>query len=175
MKSIGLVIILSIAAVYRRPLQACVFSRKIGYIYLMELVLAIVIATIFIFLALLHIFWLFGGQWGMNAAVPTDLSGRRIFNPTRVGTLLVAIGLLIFAWVNLCAIGVLDVPIDAKHIRYGMYIVSGIFLLRFIGDMKLVGIFKKYRKTPFARKDTYFYSPLCLFLALSNGFLALVL
>ncbi|QRY56257.1 DUF3995 domain-containing protein [Sphingobacterium siyangense] len=141
----------------------------------MEFVLSIVIATIFIFLALLHFFWLLGGHWGMAVAVPTDLNGRRIFNPTRIGTLLVAIGLLIFAFVNLCAIGVLDVPIDAKYIRYGMYMISGIFLLRFIGDMKFVGIFKKYRKSSFAIRDTYFYSPLCLFLSVSNGFLAFVL
>lgn len=141
----------------------------------MEFVLSIVIATIFIFLAFLHVFWLLGGYWGMAVAVPTDLNGRRIFNPTRVGTLLVAIGLLIFAFVNLCAIGVLDVPLDAKYIRYGMYMISGIFLLRFIGDMKFVGIFKKYRKTPFAVRDTYFYSPLCFFLSVSNGFLAFVL
>ncbi|KKO89094.1 hypothetical protein AAW12_23390 [Sphingobacterium sp. Ag1] len=141
----------------------------------MELVLSSVIAAIFIFLALLHFFWLFGGQWGMNAAVPTDLNGRRIFNPSRLGTLLVAIGLLIFAWVNLCATGVLKISMDPKYIRYGMYMVSAVFFLRFIGDMKFVGIFKKYRKTPFALRDTYFYSPLCLFLSLSNGFLSLVL
>ncbi|WP_343570538.1 DUF3995 domain-containing protein [Sphingobacterium sp.] len=138
----------------------------------MEFVLSIVIATIFIFLASLHFFWLLGGHWGMNVAVPTDLNGRRIFNPTRVDTLLVAVGLLIFAFVNLCAIGVLDVPLDAKYIRYGMSMISGIFLLRFIGDMKFVGIFKKYRKSSFAVRDTYFYSPLCLFLSVSNGFLA---
>jgi len=141
----------------------------------MEFILSIVIANIFVSLALLHLFWVFGGQWGISATIPTDLNGRRLFNPGRLGTLLVAIGLLFFALINLSAIGVVKVPFENRYVLYGMYVISGIFLLRFIGDLKYVGIFKKYRQSVFASRDTYIYSPLSLFLSLSNGILAVLL
>ncbi|QIH34913.1 DUF3995 domain-containing protein [Sphingobacterium sp. DR205] len=140
----------------------------------MEHLLSIVIATIFILLALLHLFWVFGGKWGISATIPTDLNGRRVFNPGRPGTLLVAIGLLFFALTNLCAIGVLKGPFDNNYAGYGMYMISGIFFVRFIGDLKYVGVFKKYRNTVFASRDTYIYTPLSLFLSISNGILAVM-
>lgn len=141
----------------------------------MEHLLSIVIATIFILLALLHLFWVFWGKWGISATIPTELNGRRVFNPGWPGTLLVAIGLLFFALTNLCAIGVLKGPFDNNYTDYGMYTISGIFFVRFIGDMKYVGVFKKYRKTVFASRDTYIYTPLSLFLSISNGILAVLL
>ena len=145
---------------------------KIYYIYRMETLLSVITITIFIVLALLHFFWLCGGQWGMQAAVPTDFNGRKIFKPSWVGTLLVAIGLLFFAWINMCIIGALKVPFNPSYARYGMYMISGIFFLRFIGDLKYVGLFKKYRQSAFASRDTYIYTPLSLFLSIANGFLA---
>ncbi len=149
--------------------------RRMFYIYPMEFVLSIVIAVIFIFLALLHFFWAFGGEWGISATIPTDLNGRRIFNPGWLGTILVAIGLLFFALIDLCAIGILAVPFDSNYVLYCMYLISGIFFLRFIGDLKYVGLFKKYKQSAFASRDTYIYSPLALFLSLSNGLLAVLL
>jgi hypothetical protein len=90
-----------------------------------------------------------------------------------MGTFLVALVLLIFVLINFGFIGILNLPFDAKYVRYAMIAISGIFILRFIGDFKYVGIFKKYRHSTFASHDTYLYSPLCLIIAISHAILSL--
>ena len=44
-------------------------------------------------------------------------------------------------------------------------IVTGLFFLRAIGEFRYVGFFKRVRDTAFAKADTRFYSPLCVFIA----------
>jgi hypothetical protein len=46
-------------------------------------------------------------------------------------------------------------------------------LARAVGDFKYVGFSKRVRGTPFARLDTWIYSPLCLLLALGVALVAL--
>lgn len=41
-----------------------------------------------------------------------------------------------------------------------------VFLLRAIGKGKYVGFFKKIKHTRFAKQDTAFYSPLCVWISL---------
>jgi hypothetical protein len=50
---------------------------------------------------------------------------------------------------------------------WGTWTLAALFLLRGIGDFRLVGFFKRVRGTRFARRDTRLYSPLCLALALA--------
>jgi hypothetical protein len=47
----------------------------------------------------------------------------------------------------------------------GVWGLSVIMLLRFVGDFRSVGVFKRDRGTRFARLDTLYFSPLCLALA----------
>lgn len=140
----------------------------------MDFILSILNTNIFMFLAMLHVFWAVGGEWGSEKAVPKDINGRRVINPSRFTTFLVGVGLLGFAFVNVCFIGVLELNVAIKYQRYMMYAISVIFFLRFIGDLKYVGIFKKYRQTAFASKDTVIYSPLSLFLAVSHAVLVAI-
>jgi hypothetical protein len=46
------------------------------------------------------------------------------------------------------------------------------FLLRAVGEFRLVGLFKRIRGTAFARWDTWLFSPLCLLIALAFFFVA---
>lgn len=112
----------------------------------------------FMFLALLHLFWVVGGEWGFAGSVPTDINGRRVLNPSRLITFLVALVLLFFMFINLGYIKALELPYDINYIRYSMLAISAVFFLRFIGDLKYIGIFKKYRHSKFAFRDTYIYS-----------------
>jgi len=41
-----------------------------------------------------------------------------------------------------------------------------IFAFRALGDFRYVGFFKRVRGNLFAQRDTWFYSPLCLLLAI---------
>ncbi|MDP2037388.1 MAG: DUF3995 domain-containing protein, partial [Ignavibacteria bacterium] len=58
--------------------------------------------------------------------------------------------------------------IEPTYIRFGMWSIVAIFFLRAIGDSNVTGFSKKVKGTIFAKYDTNFYSPLCLYLASSS-------
>jgi hypothetical protein len=51
-------------------------------------------------------------------------------------------------------------------------VLGTVFVLRSIGDFRLMGFFKSVRGTRFALWDTWLYSPGCLFLGLGAWWLA---
>lgn len=134
----------------------------------MEFILSKINIVVFLFLAGMHLYWVCNGQFGIAATIPTKLNGKRVFTPSRFGTFIVAVGLFLFAVLNMVFDGLVQVPIAPSYVVYGMWTIAVIFLLRFIGDFKYVGISKRFRKSVFAKKDTYFFSPLCLFLFVSH-------
>ncbi|MEN5085168.1 DUF3995 domain-containing protein [Sphingobacterium sp. PCS056] len=137
----------------------------------MDYILSIANSVIFLFLALMHLYWVCNGQVGIAATIPTKLNGKRVFTPSRFGTFVVAAGLFMFAVTNLIFGGMIESPIGLSYINYAMWGIAGIFLIRFIGDFKYVGITKRFRQSVFAQKDTFFYSPLCFLLAVSHAIL----
>lgn len=137
----------------------------------MDYILSIANSVIFLFLALMHLYWVCNGQVGIAATIPTKLNGKRVFTPSRFGTFVVAVGLFMFAVTNLIFGGMIESPIGLSYINYAMWGIAGIFLIRFIGDFKYVGITKRFRQSVFAQKDTFFYSPLCFLLAVSHAIL----
>lgn len=130
--------------------------------------LLLVNCIIFLLLALLHIYWAFGGKWGIRYAVPAAPDGEPLFRPGPFATLLVAAGLLVFSWVDLSWYGWLRPLGGLKYIRWGGLGIAFIFLIRAIGDFRHVGFTKTNKQTLFAYWDTRMYSPLCLLLSLSH-------
>ena len=63
------------------------------------------------------------------------------------------------------AAGLLPSPVPSGLVRFAMYALATVFLLRAIGDFRLVGFSKRVRGSRFARLDTLVYSPLCLAIA----------
>ena len=122
-----------------------------------------ILTTILLLLALIHIYWIFG-KIGMQQALPTNEKGERLFNPSKLMTFSVAFVLFGIAWISY----VLDKP-HAEWINIVGGIVAILFFLRAIGDFKVVGLFKKIKHTEFAKYDTWLYVPLCFIIAL--GFL----
>ena len=118
-------------------------------------------------LGLLHIYWAFGGKWGLDGVVPTLEEGTATFQPGFVITLLVALALFTGAFLH---IGYAILLSDFYR-TIGLLGMSFVFLIRAIGDFKYVGLFKKNKTTIFARRDTRYYTPLCVLLAV-NAFLA---
>ena len=57
-------------------------------------------------------------------------------------------------------------------VHWAAIALGGVFLLRAMGEFRLVGFFKRVRGTPFAIWDTWLFSPLCLLLALAFFFIA---
>ena len=128
---------------------------------------------IFLFLSLLHVYWAMGGKWAYEGVFPQNPTGEKPLTtqPGIVATLIVAGGLFLFALVTLGNSGIFDQWLKIKYFHTGLWIITGIFLLRTVGDFKYVGFSKKIKGTLFAKKDTQIYSPLTLGISLVNLFI----
>jgi hypothetical protein len=82
-------------------------------------------------------------------------------------TAFVGVGLLGMAAVVAIRLSGWNVISALPHIsRTGAWVLVVLFALRAVGDFRYVGFFKRVRGTPFGRRDTIAYSPLCAILAL---------
>ncbi|MEO7990530.1 MAG: DUF3995 domain-containing protein [Chryseolinea sp.] len=137
----------------------------------MLVILVLLNALIFMVLSGIHFYWLMGGKWGLASSLPSNPSTQDfLFKPSIVATIVVAVGLLLFAIITLGNAMILPFRIDQRYFRYGDMFISIIFLMRAVGDFKYVGFFKRIRETSFAKMDSKFYAPLCLFIS-TIGFL----
>ncbi len=113
--------------------------------------------------AILHVWWAFGGTWGLDAALPVDPDSTSEFSPGPALTMLVAallvIGAGVVGWVMAGA---------PTIVRWMAISAAAIFSIRAIGDTKVAGFTKTVRGTTFAEADDRFFTPLCVFLALGT-------
>jgi hypothetical protein len=125
----------------------------------------LILIAIFTILSGLHIYWAFGGKWGLAATFPVLKEGKEIRNPGLLPTLIVALGLAAFALFYVWTLGWVALPFSAQTKTVIGWIIPSIFLLRAIGEFKYVGFFKRVKGSPFAFWDTRLFSPLCLLIA----------
>ena len=126
-----------------------------------------ILTYIMMLLALIHFYWAFGGKFGLDKALPTDVEGNRLLKPSKFMTFVVGFILLAFSYVAY----MLYIGDKSPIVVYGGYGLSILFFLRFVGDFNLVGLFKKVKNTEFSKYDTWLYIPLCLFLSINFLFL----
>ena len=128
--------------------------------------LGLIAFLILMFLSIIHFYWAIGGKWGFEAVLPTKKTGTRVLNPKWIDSFSVGVFLLGIAIVYGVKAAVLKFDfIPDWLLNYSLYTVLGVFFLRSIGDFKYVGFFKKIKNTQFAKNDTKYFSPLCLFLS----------
>jgi hypothetical protein len=135
----------------------------------MNLLVAQWMASIFLIISLVHVYWASGGKLGSEAAVPRvpgegGAQSRPAFKPSGIVTLLVAGALLLIAMLVCLRVGLC---LPAVHDKWLQWVLSAIAILMFaraIGDSELVGFFKEVKNSTFARLDTWVYSPLCVVL-----------
>lgn len=132
--------------------------------------LSLLLSTVFFLLALLHVYWALGGRWAFSLTLPTNEAGKKMLNPGTFSCLVVAFGLGFFGLLYAEKAGILPLGLPEVIYSLGLWVCPAIFSLRAVGDFRYVGLFKSVKTTPFAKQDTAFYSPLCLFIALA-GFL----
>ena len=125
---------------------------------------AALVCSVFIALAVWHFYMAFAGVHGEGGAVPS-VGGRPLFVPTTRATLAVGIVLLLFATLVAATSGMLSVGLPAALLAWLSYGLALGLLARAVGEFKYVGFFKSVRGSRFARMDTLVYSPLCLLLA----------
>ena len=133
--------------------------------------MAIGVALILCAIALLHIYWGIVGVSGRSIALP-EVDGTPTFMPSRLACFAVASALALAALLILWRGGLVSAPISRAVTTVGTVGVGVVFVLRAIGDFRLVGFFKRVRGTPFALWDTLLFSPLSLALGLSSLWVA---
>ncbi len=133
--------------------------------------IGVALGAVFGLLAALHVFWAFGGTWGGGAAI-AEIDGRPRFVPPRGATLAVAAALAGAAIVVLARADLILTSMPPWTSQCAAAVLGAVFVLRSIGDFRLMGFFKSVRGTRFAVRDTWLYSPLCLLLGLGAWWLA---
>ena len=124
--------------------------------------IAILVAVAFAGLAMLHIYWAFGGKLDIKKVIPV-VNGDPVFTPGILCTFAVAVALVCFAAVAL-ALGFSDVmSADYQpYLKFPGFAIGAVLIIRAIGEFRYVGFFKRTRGSDFATYDSWIYSPFCL-------------
>ena len=130
------------------------------------------LASVLALLGALHVFWALGGRLGFGSAVP-EVNGKRALKPTRAATFVVALTLFAASALVLGRAGVFSSLLPAALFKWPVLLLGFVFLVRAVGEFRLVGLFKRVRGTSFARWDTWLFSPLCLGISLAALWISL--
>ncbi len=122
-------------------------------------------------LGALHVFWALEGRLGVGSTIP-EVDGRPAYSPSAAATFAVACALFAASVIVLGRADVLRTIVPARLFQWPVFVMGLVFLVRAIGEFRLVGFFKRVRGTSFARWDTWFFSPLCLGLSVASLWLA---
>ena len=101
------------------------------------------------------------GMLQLNVTVP-EVNGRPAFQPGRLMTAAVAVALAMAALTVLLCARVVVTELPVWLTTWATVALGTLFLLRAVGEFRLVGFFKSVRGSRFARWDTWLFSPLCL-------------
>jgi hypothetical protein len=134
----------------------------------MDIVLCVINALIFTFISGFHFYWAMGGMVGFDVVLPTNTEGVKFLNPSKTIAFIVAFVFLSMAIFYLIKAHLIPIKLNGLMEVFDLYPLAIVLIIRAIGDFKYVGFFKRIKNTPFARYDTRYYAPLCLYLGLST-------
>lgn len=123
------------------------------------MVVSVALASVLLVLSALHVVWAVRNRFEGNVVIP-KVGRKMAFVPSRASTIVVAVALLAGALVALGQGRVIDLGMPRALGRLAAEVAGVAFLLRAIGEFRLVGFFKRVRDTDFARWDTWLFSPL---------------
>lgn len=132
---------------------------------------ALLVAAVLAALCTLHVYWAGGGRWGHAAALP-ERDGKPALRPGPITTLLVAAMLGMAGVLVLGRVGLGPAAQFVRLTHLGTWIIAAAFLLRGLGDFRLVGLFRRVRDTRFAWWDRHLYTPLSIGLGLAVAIVA---
>lgn len=123
-----------------------------------------ILGSIFAVLGLLRAYWALGGRRGLQYVLPTQ-GNIRLLNPSPAMAWVVTLAFFSALATTLGRMNVWGRQLPQGLFRWGLRTISLVFLLRAIGDFRMVGYWKTITETPFARWDTRLFSPLCIVIA----------
>ena len=138
----------------------------------MNTLLARIVCSVFVVLALWHFGMACLPPSGQGGAVPSA-EGKPLFVPSRKATVAVGIVLLLFAGLVAATAGIFPLGLPPVALSWLSYALAVGLLARAVGEFKYVGFFKRVRGSKFAKLDSLVYSPLCLLLAIGVAVVAL--
>lgn len=125
-----------------------------------------ILFIIFLMLGIIHFYWALGGNWGISSVLPTDKHGTKKLHPKKTDSAIVGCVLLIFSLFYAFNMGISGYKFPSVLLNYFGWIISrNFFSKEQLEILIMYGIFKKIKYTAFGKKDTYFFSPLCLLIA----------
>ena len=128
---------------------------------------AIVACLLLVVVAAIHVYWASGGYWPGEdeASLVAKVIGSGPGMPPWWATLMVALALLVGAWLVLAVRGILRPPLPGWLYTAGIWTLAGVFALRGSAGMLVGKIRPGMANTPFHRLNLIYYSPLCLVIA----------
>ena len=137
----------------------------------MSHLLAPIVSSVFVVLALWHFYIALTPRSGVTGAVPS-VAGKPLFVPSRRATVAVGVVLVLFAALVAATAGIVATGLPAAALSWLSYALAAGLLARAVGEFRYVGFFKRVRDSKFARLDTLVYSPLCVLLAVGVALVA---
>ena len=126
---------------------------------------ALTAALLLVALGALHLFWIFGGQWGLVAATPL-VDGQPVLEVSaRPGFFGLVFLCFMGAYVLLCRGGLLGQALLPGFYSGGTWALIVLLIARAVGDFRSVGLFAPKTDTPFSWYESHLTIPLCLGLA----------
>ncbi len=132
-------------------------------------VVSIALAVVFAVLSAFHIAWAVGDA---PTAVMPAMPGRPQPRPSAFGSLTVAVALALAALIVLARGRLIFANITPRLVRFSCAALGLVFVLRAIGEFRVLGFFKSISDSQFAIWDTWLYSPLSLALGVGCVWLA---
>ncbi len=133
---------------------------------------SIILGILFLVLSFLHFYWAIGGDWAFSKVLPTTIAGEPLLAPTVMDSIIVGLALLIFSIFYCIKSTIIAIKLPNWLTTILSWGVPLIFSIRAIGDFKYIGFFKEIDTTTFGQLDTSFFSPLCLFIAVTGFIVA---
>ena len=133
---------------------------------ILETIIVSLLTVAFSVIALIHLYWFFGGERGLDAALPNDmemvkkrfsLPVIRIFNAIFIAPVILVLCMLIVSLYDV-------VPVIAPYKAQLYFWFSIIFILRGVLGWLVINKFTK--KEIFIRNNTVIYSPISFTLGL---------
>ena len=126
------------------------------------LIFSLILSVVCTLITVIHLYWFFGGNWGLQHVIPTKNALEDFRPPPKFATLLVALGMFLIGLMYLVKAEIILFEIPNWISKYGYWLIPSIFIIRAIGEFKYVGFFKKIQQTVFAEADTKWFTPLSL-------------
>jgi hypothetical protein len=131
----------------------------------------LVALSIILFAACFHLHWAMGGRLGYSVSLPQRPDGAPVLNPRIHWWRPAAAGgagwLFLLGLLALAAEGRVASSLPPPLVRGALGLAGAGLIARALVPTPWTGFFKSIRTTPWARYDTWLYSPLILLLGLA--------